>query len=249
MTFCPKCGEKVEEESDFCQSCGALIEKKMTVEAIPQKGLMSRIEQTIYFRIARGFAWLILFIVTISLVIYTINLAPTALELVGGETRVSQDDIKRAIAAEKARRPFMFEETVPEKIDPELMAKLDKEIYELFNLMPQDMQRPLNIEGFRNYVKNSVTYIARIQDRIALIKEARDIIKDFPVAERMEAIGKFFEIKAQKEMAVKNKKEAAKQRLRENVIYILSGIIFITLLSMILVLLAVERNTRKGIER
>lgn len=249
MTYCPKCGEKIEKGSVFCQSCGELIEKKLTAGAMPKTGMLSRFEQSIYFRIARGFAWVILFVTTISLIYYMISLAPTALDLFGGETRVSQDDIRKAMEAEKRRGSIIHEEPVKEKIDPELLAKLDKEIYELFNLMPPDAQKQFNIEGFRSYVKNSVTYIARTQDRIALIKEAKEIIKDFSVTERWDALGKFFGLKGEKEMTVKNRKELAKATLLENSIYILSGIIIITLFSMILVLLAVERNTRKGIER
>jgi len=244
MTYCSKCGEKIEEGSSFCENCGATIEKKISME-MPKKGLMSRIEQSIYFRIARGFAWFVLFIATISLVVYIINLAPTALELLGGETRVTQDDIKRAIAAEKARRPFMFEEGPREKIDPGLMAGLDKEIYELFLLLPPDIQRQYDVERFRDQIKTTINYVGKIKDKIAIIKEAKDVLKDFPVAERIEAMDKFFRIKGEKEMAIKNKVEAAKAKLVGSPIYILSAITLITLLSMILVLLAVERNTRK----
>jgi hypothetical protein len=244
--FCPKCREKIEEGSSFCQTCGTVIEQKVTVESMTEKGLMSRIEQNVYFRIARGFAWFILLLVTISLVIYIVKLAPTALELFGGETRVSQDEIKRAIAAEKERRPFMLEETSIEKMDPELMSRLDKEIYELILLLPADIQAQWGVERLREYIKNSISFVRDTENKITVINEARGVLQPFALAERMEAMGKFFKIKDEKVMSVKNKKEAAKVKLLNNFIYILSAIIFITLLSMILVLLAVERNTRKA---
>lgn len=263
MTHCSNCGERIERGDNFCHNCGASIEKKMTVEAIPQQGLMSRFEQGILFRIARGFTWVILIITVISLIYYIISLVPTTMDLLGGDTKVSQDDIRKAMETRKTRRSFMFEERVQEKIDPELLAKLDKEIYELFSLLPQDIQENWNIESFRRDVKEYISeiqgkvtivqdrtdYVKEIQEKIAIVKEAKDIIKDFSVTERVNALEKFFILKAHKVEAVKNKKERAKQKLSNNATYILMGLIFITSLSMILVLLAIERNTRKIIER
>ena len=139
----------------------------------------------------------------------------------------------------------MFEEEPREKIDPRLMAELDKEIYQLFLLLPPDIQRQYDVEWFRGQIKTTINYVGKIKDKIAIIKEAKDLLKDFPVAERMEAMDKFFRIKGEKESAVKTKMAAAKEKLMGGLVYIPAEITLITLLSMILVLLAIERHTRK----
>ncbi|MEW5804968.1 MAG: zinc-ribbon domain-containing protein [bacterium] len=111
MTNCPKCGEKIEEGSVFCQNCGASIEKKDVIETKRMEGLMGKVEQSIYFKIARGFAWLILFVAVIGLVISIVYVTPSITDLIGGETGVSQDEIRNAIVAEKSWRQFSLEES------------------------------------------------------------------------------------------------------------------------------------------
>jgi peptide subunit release factor 1 (eRF1) len=127
------------------------------------------------------------------------------------------------------------------------MARLDKEIYELFLLLPLDIQRQVATEEFRDRVKNKLTYVgaALYKDKISIVQEAKDVLKEFPVDERRGVITKFFEIKGEKERALKNRREAAKTKLLGNFMYILSTVSLITMVIMILVLLAVERNTRK----
>ncbi len=242
---CPKCGETIDEGSTFCQNCGATIVKKASSEAERKSGFMWKIEQSIYFKIARVFAWLILFIAVIVLAISIISVTPSITALIGGSTGVSQDEINKAIAAEKSWRQFTSEES-HEKIDPDLLAKLDKEVYELISLLPSNTQDRSGVDGLRNTIKNMLHSWEKTKEKIAVIKEASSVIKKFPEAERWKAIDKFIDIKSNKENSVNAKKEKAKANLLAMSVTILSTISIITLVSMILVLLAIERNTRKA---
>ncbi|MEW6110354.1 MAG: hypothetical protein AB1632_14480 [Nitrospirota bacterium] len=126
------------------------------------------------------------------------------------------------------------------------MAKLDKEIYELISFLPKNMQERSGVDGLRNAIKNMLHNWEETKEKVATVKEARNIIEKFDEAERWNAVDKFFDIKHAKEDLVQTKKEKAKANLLAMSVTILSTISIITLVSMILVLLAIERNTRKA---
>lgn len=244
MATCAKCGAKNDEESGFCQSCGASIGTTV-VGTLPQKGFMSKIEQSVYFRIARGFAWVILMVAVIALAITTVYLFPTATKLIGGDTNVSKDEIMKAIEAEKARKPFVFGGVEREKFDPELMAKLDKELYDLILLLPGDIQNQYGVERMRDEFKNGLRYLENIKDKITIVQKMKEVIKEIPEGDRLSAVGKYLEITQGKENALQQKKTSAKATLSAMSTVIISLIAIITSITMILVLLAIERNTRK----
>ncbi|MBI4707178.1 MAG: zinc-ribbon domain-containing protein [Candidatus Omnitrophica bacterium] len=247
--LCPKCGEKNEEGSTFCQNCGTSIkEEKTSLKFSTEKGLIGKIERSLYFRIARGFAWFILIPAVIALIFSIVSTAPTAMHLIGGSTSVSKDEVKKALESKSRRyvtEGHEWGEDAEEKIDPELMAKLDKEVYELISLFPMEIQRQWGVEGLRNQIKNHLAFGKGLKDKIDAVKDAKDIIKDFPESERVDAVDKFFTIKNTKDNLVKKKQAEAKVSLGGMSAVIMSSIAVITLVTMILVLLAIERNTRK----
>jgi hypothetical protein len=244
MVFCTKCGGTIEEGSSFCQSCGTPVEGKIAFEAMPKKGLMSRIEQTIYFRIARVFSWLIAALATIGLIISVIYIAKTVPQVLAGSVKVSQEEVRNAIAEKSERRVQYEMET--ERISPELLAKLDKEIYELIYLLPKDMQaEEWDVERLRGIIRNSIASWEGLKDKLTVIQEARALLKNFSEEQRADAMYKFFAIKAEKENIIKARKAEALKNLGIWAGIMLAMIYTITMISMILVALAVERNTRK----
>lgn len=243
MVFCTKCGETTEEGSSFCQSCGTPIEGKIAFEAMPKKSLMSRIEQTIYFRIARVFSWLIAALGTIGLIISVIHIAKTIPQVFGKSVKVSQEEVRNAIAEKSDRRFQYLLET--EKISPKLLAKLDKEIYELIYLLPKDMQTEWGVEELRNVIRDGVAPWESIKGKLTVIEEARALLKNFSGEQRADAMYKFFAIKAEKENTIKARKADALKNLGIWAGIMLATIYTITMVSMILVAFAIERNTRK----
>src|SRR5947208_3433199 len=115
MSNCPECKATVEEGSGFCQECGAIIQR--TTTSIPiRESFLGRVETNIYFKIARGFAWFIVFLSVIGLGFSILSLAPTAHDLwSGGDSKVTSDDIRTAMAAQQARGR---QQPIEERIDP-----------------------------------------------------------------------------------------------------------------------------------
>jgi len=237
MASCPKCGESIEEDSFFCQNCGTQIDKRRILN------FLSKFEWSLYLKIARGFTWFILFVAILTLSGFSIYLAPPLLALIKEETKVTQDEIKIAIESEKKGIPQISEERIPEKFDPKLSATLAEEIHALIHILPKDMQT-IRIETLSFIIESKLNYWMDIRDKILVVKEARSILYRFSEDERWKALDKFFVVKIKKENSSKEKKKNAIEKVSSISLAALLMIILITQVSMILVLLSGERNTR-----
>ena len=252
MKFCGQCEASVEEDSRFCPECGVPMGEG-SPKFSPQESFMGRVERAVYFKIARGYAWSILFLSSVSLVVSIVSFAPAARDLwIGGDTKVSSDDIRHATGSEK---PGRASDETREKIDPVRMAKLEQTIYEIIELLPREQQRQtmfgvttvkLAVEDLRRLIRNLVDHRGPIEDRIAVLQELKNILTDFPEIQRLNVVNKYFDVKTAKERSVEAKKAEARQGLWGGSMLIMSSITIITFGSLILVLLAVERNTRRA---
>jgi hypothetical protein len=237
MASCPECGENIEKDSFFCQSCGIQIDKKR----ILREGFLSKFDRSLYFRIARGFTWFILFVAILTLAGLSIYLAPPLLALFREETNVTHDEVRIAIESEKKGIP-LSEERIPEKTDPKLSAALAEEIRKLINILPKDMQA-IRIETLSFIIENKVTYWMDVRDKISVVKEARSILSRFSENERWKALDKFLVIKIEKENSARENKKKARERVSSISLAVLSMVVLITQISMILMLLSAERTT------
>lgn len=244
MTFCIKCGEKVEYGSGFCQICGTVVENKIDFESMPKKGLVRKIEQTFFFKIARIFAWFIAAFATIGFIVSVIYVIKTAPQAFIGRAKVSQEEVRRYIERDRFRNEY---ET--EIISPEHRARLDKEIYELIELLPSDMRTSdREIESLRSHIRNMLARWRSINDKLTAIREANSMLNNFSMEQRAAAMGSFFTIKAEKEAIMEVRKAEARTNLKIWAGTMLAMIYTITMITMILVALAIERNTRKKVE-
>jgi hypothetical protein len=244
---CKECGVDIENGGGFCQECGStIIMPDETAEKKPD--FVGKMEKSVYFKIARGFAWLALFAAVIYLIITLVNFIPSVLSLYGGSTSVTQDEIQRAMNAEKMKRQNVPNMSQGDKFDPKLMAQLDQAIYEIVALFSQDFQRKEGgVEGLRNGIKNHLGQWAQVAEKIMVAQEAKSVISSFPEMERPNAFVQFISLKTNKEFVRKEKQAKAATELAVLPLKLLTIISVITLVSMILVLLAIERNTRSNV--
>ena len=255
MTKCNQCGAMNDVASEFCQSCGtSLLTTSLPPreQAEPQKGLLSKIEQSIYFRIARGFAWFLLVVSLIGFVGTGFIAANTVGVYFKSEASVSKDDVKVAIAASKANRNSQAkgEATQEAQLDPQAEGMLATEIAELFNLLSaEDQQAVGGKEQFRTSMLQMAAEVKgtnNAHEQIESIREVKKFVREFlPQSERLLAIKFFIGLRMDSMKRAESRKAAALASLVYSGGAMFSAAAIITLLTMVLVLLAIDRNTRK----
>lgn len=273
MAKCNQCGAMNDVASEFCQNCGAsllttslspreqvepqkvLLNKTLPPreQVAPQNGLLSKIEQSIYFRIARGFAWFLLVFSLLSFVGAGFIAVGTAREYFKGQETVSTDDVKVAIATSKANRTRGAEgqPTQETQLDPKAEGMLATEIAELFNLLSAEDQK--TVGGKEQFRKSMLEMAAEVKgtnnayEQIESIREVKKVVREFlPQSERLDAIKAFFGLKINSMKLAESRKAAARAELMYSGGAMFSAAAIITLLTMVLVLLAIDRNTRKA---
>jgi hypothetical protein len=201
---------------------------------------LTRAEQAVYFRLARGFSWFLLIIISLAMVGNAVLLIPVVSQVVGTSTDVSAKDLTQAMSSP---RSFTGEEE--KELNPAEMAQLDQLAYEIIQLLPADMRPSENVDSLRGRIRNAVGGLTKEwTEQVAILKELRDVLREFPEADRKKAIDNYFGLKSQKIQLDRSKKAEAKASLVLLGSSMLSGIALLTFITMILVLLSIERNTR-----
>lgn len=165
--YCPECGANNKEVVGFFEGCGKDLKSSTTAYSarenilpISDNGVISSIEKKVYFKIARGFAWLILFIASLSLIgsiVYLIVLLPS---VIGGTTKVSKDEINIAITEEERGRAYNI-------------SILDKSPIAKNQIEPLSMAH----EKFRSDVVRYPTTIIPLEPIVINLAEANRYIK------------------------------------------------------------------------
>lgn len=248
---CPKCGAQFDKGTAFCQECGSDLKDVAQDRARGSQSFMSRVERSVYFTIARAFAWFVLFLSVAALITSIVVYAPSVLNLYRGSVTVTSEEVSNAIAKKKAGKTAASGDAQGDgpagKIDPKILADLDREIYELIVLFPaQVQQQESGVEKLRNGVLRHISPWKDYSDKISILRDVRVIAKSLPEVDRMDAFVFYCQIKANKENEKLRLEDAAKLDLNKMLLMVLSLVSIITLVSMILVLLAIERNTRRA---
>jgi hypothetical protein len=155
-------------------------------------------------------------------------------------------EIERVLAAKKAGKSQPGGEIPGKTIDPELLSKLDKEMYELIILLPKTEQDKIGIEKLRGFIRDRIGRYASVKEKMGILRDAKKILPKFNEPERVEALVTFFNMKAEKENVQIMGQTEAKIKLATIGGTFFALIMTIAAFSLILVLLAIERNTRKG---
>ena len=246
MILCGKCKTQVDDASVFCPNCGAAVGANRTpIDSNVEHGVLRRLERHVFFRIARGFSWVIALLAAVGLGFAVILIIPNATKLLGGDTKVGAEDIRAAIEAAKRGRSYDAGQEEGGKIDPKLRARVDEAMYEIIALMPASLQQDASIENMRQSLRYRVASLDTIKEKTGALHEVAQVLAQFPESERIGALDVYFEIKTQKVAQVLGEKLEAGAAVAKHGFVIMAAIITITLVSMILVLLSIERNTRQ----
>jgi hypothetical protein len=253
-----ECKGENEDGSEFCQHCGEALSIATRHTSIPgvrtrkadgsAQGAVAMIERSVWFRIARGFAWLILVLSLLGLVGGVVYSARSVRQYFKGEETISASDVKTAIEARRAGASGMEGlEASPGHLDSKAEGQLTTEAIDIFNLLPPESQ---NRFGGKERVRlHLVMSAANIQGgdvnvQVSFLQEMKKVLADLQPQERLDGVEAFVRLKQ------KNKQEAAAKKLLAGTELLVSGGIvwslatLITLVSMVLALLAIERNTR-----
>jgi hypothetical protein len=154
-----ECKGENEDGSEFCQHCGEALSIATRHTSIPgvrtrkadgsAQGAVAMIERSVWFRIARGFAWLILVLSLLGLVGGVVYSAPRQYaSIFKGEETISASDVKTAIEARRAGASGMEGlEASPVTSIPKAEGQLTTEAIDIFNLLPAGKPESLRRQG------------------------------------------------------------------------------------------------------
>ena len=259
--FCENCGKNIPDTAGTCPYCGqstgvspapsppsAALAAGPSSRALVEgerRSLLSQAEKAVYFRLARGFAWFLLVVVTLGLIVDLVILVPEVLQAVWASSSVSPKEMERAIASPPAA--LATSEQGEAELNPAELARLDQMAYEIINLLPPDSrpQAREQVDSLRGGIRNSAANLAKERnEQLAILRELRENLGDIPEAQRLKAFGTYFRLKSQAIGRSVAKKEAAKAELMTSGGALITGIALLTMVTMILVSLSIERNTR-----
>lgn len=248
---CTSCGLPLEPGSTFCQNCGTAVTVAAHASApasqAAQSGVMSRVERAVYFRVARVFSWVLL-VAAIAGFLYSVALAIGSVgDFWGGKQSVSKEEVQAAIASGRAPNAAQQDEaSVAEESDPKLIGEYETELAQFVLLLPQEERRRSGGDDRMREQSKQVFQQISVgkKNQITAVREARDLLGQFAEKDRVQAFDYFVRLKQMKEQQAAAKKLEAQGKFAYLGGATLATAMLITLVSMVLVLLTIERNTR-----
>jgi hypothetical protein len=206
-------------------------------------------ERGIYFSIARVVAWVIALVALLAMVYSAVGLVPALLQASASADSVKAADLTTAIESSKASGQRRWRiESEEEEYSAKDLAALDEAIYELVKLIPAEQtDQQGGVDSMRSYVKGQLRQLDLddLDDQVAAVREARKAIEDISAADRLMAIEIYFDMTQQRISAAKTKALAGKAKLTAWAAGFGSSAVSLMLVTMILVLMSIERNTRR----
>lgn len=243
---CTSCGSALEPGSTFCQNCGTPVPTSTAAAQATQIGMMGHIERAVYFRVARGFSWVLLVAAIVGF-LYSVALAFGSVgDLMGGKQSVSKEEVQAVITNGRIPNASLDKESIEEESDPKLIGEFEAALAKLVLLYPQnERQQAGGDESLRVSLKQSVQRMAEgKKNQITVVQDAHDLLVEFAEKDRANALDNFFILKRHKDQLAAVKQAEAKAKFAYLGGATLMTAMLITLVSMVLVLLAIERNLR-----
>jgi hypothetical protein len=250
VKICQSCGFSNESANTFCLNCGKVLigtSAEPAKAAHPDEGKLASVERRVFFSVARTVAWLIAAIALVGMIYAGTKLVPALVAAGTGPKSVTVQELNLAISAGKSGRNV--EESIQSsksEVNASDLAAVDKSIYELLALAPSDqIQRLGGIDAARGWIKGQLAQLEfkGLGDQADFINVARNQVGQVPEADRMLAVQYYFRIAAQHRQEAANRVAAGQSKLTLSAIAFACCAVALMMVSMILVLLAIERNT------
>ena len=270
MTTCQKCGTSNDESGLFCENCGTALARPDAARQAPpslhsspmpeEVGVLTKLERSIHFRFARFAGWMLLIIAIIGFVFGLVSAIPSGLKALGdSEQDVTVQDVSAAVAALRSgqgggARPGAASTG---ELDAEGLANLDRAIYDVIGLVPPSaLEQQGGVDQVRGNLKRLLGNLTpesknesgdTISFQTRLLKDMKGTIEDMPSADRFDAIWAYGQVRSEKlQAASAEKAKAAKEFTISGGSALVAGF-FIIQISIILVLLAIERAIRQSV--
>jgi hypothetical protein len=215
---------------------------------------MGMIERTVYFRAARVFSWMLMLAAGAALVYSATTAVVLFGDLFGKQPGATKEEVKAYMAISNGSMGRAKDEIIlgeknldpSEESDPKLIGELETELAHLVLMFPSEFRiSEGGDENIRKWIKKEIQEKEpRIIDQLRLVQESRQMIGQFEPQERLGAFSIFLRINYLKLQKAEEIKEVAKQDLKIYGGAVFASAILIMLVSMVLVLLTIERNTR-----
>ena len=169
-------------------------------------------------------------------------------DLLGGKKGVTKDEVQASLDTGRSgsARKNRDTDSVSEDSDPKLIGEYEAALAQMVLIFPQqDRDQAGGDERLRGLLKQTIQGVVHgKRGQITLVGEARELVGQFGEKDRKEAFQNFLALRGEKEqLAMQRQTEA-----RANMLYLggtaLATAMLITMLSMVLLLLTIERNTR-----
>ena len=253
MIRCNSCGHQNETGNAFCLNCGAALERSpapaSAVAVNSESTAIARVERSVYFSVARVVAWVLAIVALLAMIYSAVGLVPAVLQVRASADSVDSSELAAAVDTAKAggQRARQGQGADAEYSAKDLAA-LDQAIYELVQLVPAELiERQGGMDAMRSYVKREISGLdlEDLDDEVEAIKDARDVVEDIAAPDRLYAINTYFDMTRERIQSAQSKALAGKAKLTAWMTGFGVSAITLMLVTMILVLMTIERNTRR----
>jgi hypothetical protein len=251
MSQCPSCNQVNETGTAFCQNCGASLAGALppaaTAPVAARAGGVGGVERGLFFKISRVAAWVLLVVALGGMLVSALGLLPALASMNASADDVTAKDVRAQVEAARNRSSAPSGDNPFGSGSASERAALDKAIYELADVMPpQAIGQFGNLEGFRSVVKGLVdsTGETDIDDQVDHVEEATKIVGPLPDEDRISGVYAYFHLVSQHKQEAEVRQLEAKGKATVYAGAFAMAAVTLMLVTMTLVLLAIERNTR-----
>lgn len=198
--------------------------------------MIQKVEQKVIFNLTRAFAWIILIPACIGLVLYGMKVGD-ALMSGSSSPKVTYEEVKERMSPKEA---VQGSPTSIKVNKPDASAPYDKKLRDIVAAFGPNMDQQKGVALFRSLVMKVAE-----KDRNAWLDGLLNVARSAPEAERFAAADLYISLWEEKSMKTAMDQAAKTQEQHQSLILFATSFAAVAVISLMLILLAVEKNTRR----